>query len=229
MLFRSIRMEIDKGIAGLEEATRLEKKGDWDAATAEKQKWADKMQNLNLKMIEFEETERRTQAQERRAQIRADADFKKMVAHDTHMAELQNIITDKKIASDEKIANMQALWHKAEKENWNETKKMQLLQSAISHADAVENQINNIMKTTGYTDAINNRAMYSGKTDPNAQKLYEEANRAVNSFENNFATMRQNARTTVNAFKSQLGMPTDAAAGKDRPPPPPPPGAKLDQ
>lgn len=233
---KKIRMEIDKSIAGLEEATRLEKKGDWEAATAEKQKWADKMQGLNLKMIEFEETEKRTLAQEKRAQIRADADFNKMVAHDTNMANLQNVITDKKLASDEKIAGMQAMWHKAEKEQWNDQKKMGLLQAAISHADGVENQINNIMKTTGYIDAVNNRAQFKDSPSEQGKKLYEAADQAVRNFETNFATMRNNAKTTVDAFKSQLSMPTSGGTSSNQPKgtsarstvPPPPPGARLD-
>ena len=216
-----------KNPTNIEEATRLEKKGDWDAATTEKEKAAARMQALSAKWVEFQEVEQKTQAAERRAQIRADADFNKMVAHDTNMASLQNIVTDKRIASDEKIAGLNAAWHKAEKENWGDMKKQQLLQSAISHADQVESQINNIMKTTGYMDSMRDRSLYAGKTEPASKAAYDAADQTVKGFETNFETMRKNAKTTVDSMKSQLNLPVDkpASSGKI---PPPPPGAKVD-
>ena len=58
---KRIRMEIDKSIAGLDEATRLEKKGDYDAATALKTKWADRMQTVNLEIIRIQEEEAKGQ------------------------------------------------------------------------------------------------------------------------------------------------------------------------
>jgi hypothetical protein len=54
---KRIRMEIDKSIAGLDEATRLEKKGDHEAAMALKTKWADRMQAVNLEIIKIQEDE----------------------------------------------------------------------------------------------------------------------------------------------------------------------------
>ena len=227
---KKARMEIEKAMGNIEEATRLEKKGDWEGSTAEKEKAASRMQALNVKFIEFQEVEQKTQAAEKRAQIRADADFNKMVAHDTNQANLQNIITDKKIASDEKIAALNADWHKAEKQNWTDSKKQQLLQAAISHADQVENQINNIMKTTGYMDAMRDRSMYAGKTEPASKAAFDAADQTVRTFETNFETMRKNAKTTVDSMKTQLNLPLDKSSpsGDKGKTPPPPPGAKLD-
>ena len=50
---KKIRMEIDKSIAALDESTRLEKRGQIDAAVAVREKEADKMQNLLLKATEI--------------------------------------------------------------------------------------------------------------------------------------------------------------------------------
>ena len=51
---KNIRMQIDKSIASLDEATRLEKKGKIDEAAAIKEKDAAKMQDLYLKLSDYE-------------------------------------------------------------------------------------------------------------------------------------------------------------------------------
>jgi hypothetical protein len=54
---KRIRMEIDKTIAGLDEATRLEKKGLIDEAYTEKMKLGEKAQALNIKIAEIQAKE----------------------------------------------------------------------------------------------------------------------------------------------------------------------------
>ena len=50
-------MEMDKTIAGLDEATRLEKKGFVDEAYAEKMKLGEKMQALNIEIAKIQAQE----------------------------------------------------------------------------------------------------------------------------------------------------------------------------
>ena len=59
---KKIRMEIDKTIAGLDEATRLEKKGLVDEAYAEKMKLAEKTQALNLEIAKIQAQQERDTA-----------------------------------------------------------------------------------------------------------------------------------------------------------------------
>jgi hypothetical protein len=79
---KKIRMEMDKTIAGLDEATRLEKKGFIDEAYAEKMKLGEKMQALNIEIAKIqakEEDDIRTFAQ-RTKEANIDLSGKKYTA-----------------------------------------------------------------------------------------------------------------------------------------------------
>jgi len=83
---KKIRMELDKTIAGLDEAARLEKKGFVDEAYAEKMKLGEKMQALNIKIAEIqakEEADTRSFAQ-RTKEAYIDLSGKKYTA-DMHL------------------------------------------------------------------------------------------------------------------------------------------------
>jgi hypothetical protein len=69
---KKIRMEINKSIASLDEATRLENKGEVDAATAIKEKDAEKMQAVYFKLSDIEMAAKKEEAHLKR-QREADA------------------------------------------------------------------------------------------------------------------------------------------------------------
>jgi hypothetical protein len=142
---KKARMEIDKAIAGIDEATRLESKGDFDAATAEKQKWADRMQGLNTKMIELEETEKRTKAQEKRAEIRADADAAKSQAHDMRVIAGQKEIEGMRLKAEEARARAASADRK-DQAKWTQ------LSGMYRAGEAEIDKINGVRNSKSYMD-----------------------------------------------------------------------------
>jgi hypothetical protein len=228
---KRIRMEIDKSIAGLDEAIRLEKKGDHEAATALKTKWADKMQAVNLEIIKIQEDEAKGVRADKRAEakdIRAD---KRAEEKDIRYAGLQRDITQMKIDSDERLKKIDAGWRNADKADASKDRLITLYRGAQSDIATIENRISNIMKSDEYQRALEAAAM-DPKSSPAAAKMQANAAQALKDFNNSFKTQREAADKTVKFMEDRLSakgveIPTNKQKGSDTPPPPPP-GAKVD-
>ena len=82
---KKIRMDINKSIASLDEATRLEKKGQIDEATAIKEKDATKMQDLYLKLADYEMAAKKEEARLQRQREEDIAKETSMNQHDTNI------------------------------------------------------------------------------------------------------------------------------------------------
>jgi len=224
-------MEIDKSIAGLDEAIRLEKKGDHEAATALKTKWADKMQAVNLEIIKIQEDEAKGVRADKRAEakdIRAD---KRAEEKDIRYAGLQRDITQMKIDSDERLKKIDAGWRNADKADASKDRLITLYRGAQSDIATIENRISNIMKSDEYQRALEAAAM-DPKSSPAAAKMQANAAQALKDFNNSFKTQREAADKTVKFMEDRLSakgveIPTNKQKGSDTPPPPPP-GAKVD-
>ena len=230
---KRIRMEIDKSLAALDEATRLEKVGNFDAATAEKQKAAEIAKAVNLEVVKVKETEaaavrgdERVEAKEKRADKRAED-------KDVRYATLQREITQMKIDSDERLKKIDAGFRAADKGEGNTNRLITLYTSAQSDRASVESRISNIMKSEEYGRALENSKMkIDSDSSPNAIKIRDDAVAALQGFNASFKTQREAVDNSIKFMEERLSakgveLPTKKPKGSDTPPPPPP-GAKVD-
>ena len=227
---KRIRMEIDKSIAGLDEATRLEKKGDYDAATALKTKWADRMQTVNLEIIKIQEEEAKGKRADKRAEEKDIRQGQREEAKDIRYAGLQRDIAQMKIDADKELKNIEATWRVADKKDQNTDRLVSLYRGAQSDIATIENRISNIMKSDEYQRALETAAM-DPSSSPAAAKMQANAAQALKDFNNSFKTQREAADKTVTFMEERLkarGVDLPAKKQGSDKAPPPPPGAKVD-
>ena len=232
---KRIRMEIDKSLAALDEATRLEKVGNFDAATAEKQKAAEIAKAVNLEVVKVKETEaaavrgdERVEAKEKRADKRAED-------KDIRYATLQREITQMKIDSDERLKKIDAKFRAEDKVEGNTNRLITLYTSAQSDRASVESRINNIMKSDEYQRALENSKMkIDSDSSPNVIKIRDDAVAALQGFNDSFKTQRDAVDNSIKFMEERLSakgveLPAKKPKGSGSDAPPPlPPGAKLD-
>ena len=220
---KKIRMEMDKTIAGLDEATRLEKKGFVDEAYAEKMKLGEKMQALNIEIAKIQAHEQIEMMKTERAE-----------KHDISQGALQEKIHRLDNETKLTVANMQAQIHAGEKQMWNESKWQQLLTTAVHEKNAVEAKVANLRADPKYTTAMETVTQFKGKElSPAQQKMFDVANATVTSAETSIKTMQQDAAENYNIIREKVrGKNKPPATTTDKPKggatPALPPGAKLD-
>ena len=230
---KRIRMEIDKSLAALDEATRLEKVGNFDAATAEKNKAAEIAKAVNFEVIKVKETEaaavrgdERVEAKEKRADKRAED-------KDTRYATLQREITQMKIDSDERLKKIDAGFRAADKVEGNTNRLITLYTSAQSDRASVESRISNIMKSDEYQRALADAGeKINADSSDSVKKMQANAAAALKGFNDSFKTQRETVDNTIKFMEERLSakgvpLPEKKPKGSDTPPPPPP-GAKVD-
>jgi hypothetical protein len=205
---KKIRMEIDKSIAGLDEATRLEKKGDYEAAAAIKNKWADRMQTLNLEIIKIQEEEAKGKRTDERQAVRDKATDARAEARDARNATLQKEIHETDNKSRERIAGMQSAIHKAEKQQWNEAKWQGLLTNAVHEVSAIESKISGLRLNKTYTDSLDTLEQFKqiglDKLSPAQTTAYNAAAKTVNDAEGQFTRMRKEAEDNLKEIRAKV-------------------------
>jgi len=229
---KRIRMEIDKSIAGLDEATRLEKKGDFEAATALKTKHADRMQTVNLEIIKIQEEEARGVRADKRAEAKDIRQGQREEAKDIRYAGLQKDITQMKIDGDAANNKILAKYRAEDKVEGNTNRLITLYTSAQSDRASVESRINNIMKSDEYQRALADAAPIAADSSESAKKMQAKAATALQGFNDSFKTQRETVDNTVKFLEERLSakgveLPAKKPKGSDAPPALPP-GAKLD-
>jgi hypothetical protein len=232
---KRIRMEIDKSLAALDEATRLEKVGNFDAATAEKNKAAEIAKAVNLEVVKIGETEAGAVRKEGRDEKKDIRQGQREEAKDVRYATLQREITQMKIDSDERLKKIDAGFRAADKVEGNTNRLITLYTSAQSDRASVESRINNIMKSDEYQRALENSKMkIDSDSSPNVIKIRDDAVAALQGFNDSFKTQREAVDNSIKFMEERLSakgveLPTKKpkGSGSDAPPPPPP-GAKVD-
>jgi len=220
---KRIRMEIDKSIAGLDEATRLEKKGDHDAATALKTKWADRMQTVNLEIIKIQEEEAKGVRKDKRDETANIAKDKRDEAKDIRYAGLQKEITKMKIDSDERLKKIDAGFRAADKTEMGKDRLITLYRGAQSDIATVEGRISNIMKSEEYQRALADaNQKIDENTSDSAKKIQVNAATALKGFNDSFTTQRKAVDDTVKFMEERLSakgveLPARKPKATDRP------------
>lgn len=229
---KRIRMEIDKSIAGLDEATRLEKKGDYDAATAIKNKWADRMQTVNLEMIKIQEEEAKGQRADKRKEAADIRLGEREKDKDTRYGALQEKITQMKIDSDERMKRAVQEATAAAKSDANVNRLTTLYTSTSQDAANAEAKIQNTMKSTEYQDLVRDAAPSTSKDlSPEALKIQQAARTELNKVNKSFEDQRRavsESRAFIAAQLKSKGINVSPSVPTGGNVPPPPPGAKVD-
>lgn len=230
---KKIRMEIDKSIAGLDEATRLEQKGDYEAATAVKNKWAERTQQTTLKLLELQEKEAQGKRADERAAATAEAAAARSREHDIRVETMRKDLQDSANKTTLEAERIRAGAMAGSRATQNETNQLAKLNAATQLQGNVEAKIANQISSPAY-QALVADASLTGDSDAVKARV-SAAQAELNKINAAHTKMRQEAETTLNYVKQAIGM-TPPVAQKSQPKgnaarstlPPLPPGAKLD-
>ena len=230
---RRVRMEIDKALAALDEATRLEKVGNFDAATAEKQKAAEIAKAVNFEVIKIGQTEAAAVREATRKEAEGVRTGQREEAKDTRYATLQREITQMKIDSDERLKKIDAKFRAEDKVEGNTNRLITLYTSAQSDRASVESRISNIMKSDEYQRALADAGeKINADSSDSVKKMQANAAVALKGFNDSFKTQRETVDNTIKFMEERLSakgvpLPEKKPKGSDTPPDPPP-GSKVD-
>lgn len=200
---KKIRMEIDKSIAGLDEATRLENKGDFEAATAIKNKWADRTQTLAMEIIKIQEEEAKGVRADKRQEARDERTAAREEAKDIRYAGLQEKITQMRIDAEREFKKIEAGWRAADKAQVADNQMLKIWEVAQGAKGNAEAKIANIMKDPAYERALADSNM-DPSSSPAAAKLQAQGKAALDEYAKTFKTMRDNADRTVSVIEENL-------------------------
>jgi hypothetical protein len=222
---KKIRMEINKSIASLDEATRLETKGEIDAAAAVKEKDAEKMQALFLKLSDYKMQNQKEDAAQKRVETREDAAQERMEKQEElkekRMQTLQDSVNATQLAGE----RIRASVSRENKAGQEATDMVGRLNAAAQLQANVERTIEVEMSKPAYTTLVNRAGMAE---TPDTLPLIKAAKEQLAIRERNFDRMRKDAQDTVNFVRDKAGMKPKPTNTGDGGAPPPPPGAKVD-
>jgi hypothetical protein len=202
---KKIRMEINKSIASLDEATRLETKGEIDAAAAVKEKDAEKMQALFFKMSDIEMQNKKEKAAETRLEKQEELRGKREEAKDTRYASLHKDITQMKIDSDERLKKIDAAWHLATQTQAGDDRLVKIWEVANQNKMAGEAKIANILKSEDYDRAVRDASTEITTSSSPAQiKIQKDGQKALEGFNKSFETIRSDGERGVTMVEGRL-------------------------
>jgi len=220
---KKVRMEINKSIASLDEATRLETIGEIDAAAAVKEKDAEKMQVLYLKLSEYQMQTQKDAAAQKRLETREDAALERMEIQEElkgkRMQTLQDSVNATTLAGD----RIRADATRASRAGQEATDMVGRVTAAAQLQANVEKIIETEMSKPAYAMLVNRAGMAE---TPDTLPLIKAAKEQLAIRERNFNTMRKNAQDTVDFVREKAGMKPPVTPSGNAPPPPP--GAKVD-
>ena len=219
---KKIRMEMDKTIAGLDEATRLEKKGFVDEAYAEKMKLGEKMQALNIEIAKIQAQ----QELEDKKTLRGEK-------HDERMLAGQKELEGLRAQNAKDLENIRVQAGKYERGDKDKDRAVTMYSAFTTKAQMIEK---GILDTINKDGGAYQNAMRDSKMDPtksaNAKQQVDAAKETLRVMDEGFKKMRDDVAFTQNLLESKLGLQRPKTDTTNKPKggaaPPPPPGAKLD-
>jgi len=206
---KRIRMEIDKSIAGLDEATRLEKKGDFEAATALKTKYADRMQAVNLEVIKIQEDEAKGARKDKRDETANIAKDKRTEATNIHIERMRQNLQDSANETTLAAERIRAGSMREGKDMQNKTNQLSKLNAATTLQANVESKIANEIAKGDYQTLVADSNM-SGEGELVKQKA-ATAKAELVRIHTAHAKMRKTADDTIEFVKQEIGMVSPAA------------------
>jgi hypothetical protein len=206
---KKARKEIDKSIADLDNATRLEKRGEVDAAMALKLKAAEDMKALNAKMIDY--------------QSRRESDAAGIKGHEISAKAQVEAAAIR--AQQDKLNRAQAEVHKDEDRKFGQyqvaTKQFELTRDAVAKAESQDAHKNDLKKLEQYTYGAKDKK--TGEIDENKinkeyKAVYAETKKRVADRMKGWNEAIETAEKERDlAFSRLKGLKPEAAAARTKP------------
>jgi hypothetical protein len=240
---KKIRMDINKSIASLDEATRLEKRGEIDAAAAIKEKDAAKMQELYLKLADYEMAAKKEAAAEAKMVKQEELRAEREKERDNRLTTSHEKIAQAQIAGNLEVEKLRSKAENARIASASADRKDQAkwaqLTSMYKSSEAAISGINDIRNRKDYiaNKAVVDRAEAlksidpEGKVPPQFAATYPKALEKLNELEQEIAESKSNIQSRVRLYEKRIfgedfdmssnaptAKPTGGADKKDRPP-----------
>jgi hypothetical protein len=201
---KKIRMDIDKSISSLDEATRLEKKGKIDEAAAIKEKDAEKMQALYLKLADYEMAAKKEAAAEAKMVKQEELRAEREKAHDIRLEGMRKDLQDSINKTTLEAEKIRRSVMGENKEAQNKTNQLAKLNAATSLQTNVEAKIANSISSASYQNLLADAALAG---DSDVVKGRASAARAeLDKVHRSHEKMRQDAQSTLDFVKQEIGM-----------------------
>jgi len=200
---KKIRMEINKSIANLDEATRLETIGKIDAAATIKEKDAEKMQTLYLKLADYEMASKKEAAAEAKMVKQEELRAEREKERDTRLTTSHETIAKAQIAANLEGERIRAAATREGKADRNETNMLARLNSAATLQANVYKAIEAEKSKDAYTDLLKTARM---PLTAESATMIDGAKKELASKETTFNTMIKGAQDTVDFVRAKAGM-----------------------
>ena len=201
---KKIRMDIDKSIAGLDEATRLEKKGLVDEAAAIKLKEAEKVQALHVKIAEIQAQ----QELETSKGLRAEQ-------HDYRILAGQKELEVLRAQNAKDLENIRVQAGKYDRNDKDKDRAVNMYSAFTTKAQMIEK---GILDTINREGGAYQNAMRDSKMDPtksaNTKQQVDAAKETLRVMDEGFNRMREDVAFTQNLLESKLGLQRPKANAK---------------
>jgi hypothetical protein len=203
---KKAQREINKSIADLDNATRLEKRGEIDAAMALKQKAAEDMKALNMKFIDYQS--RRDSDAAQAATSKYDADTK---------AASSRFVAETQYKGEQLRATTARLDRDAMRENANDNKAFGQYQSAAAQEQRVIAKIIDQAKSLAedyetIKTAETQAAAKKGVMDPSLVPSYEAAKKKIRDQEAVWNKQKENAAKDTELAYNRIRLKPEAPA-----------------
>jgi hypothetical protein len=213
---KKAQREINKSIADLDNATRLEKRGEIDAAMQLKLKAADDMKALNAKFIEYQSQRERDEAQAKTSKYSADT-----------QAETSRYVADTQFRSEQLRAETARLDRAASRATADDNKAFGQYQTAANQEQRVIAKIIDQAKSlekdyATIKTAEMNMSANDGKMNPALVPGYEAAKKKIAAQEAVWDKQKEAAAKDTELAYSRIRIKPEAAAKRDGAPTPAP-------
>ena len=200
---RKIRTEINKSIASLDEATRLEKRGKIDEAAAIKEKDAGKMQELYLKLSDYEMQAKKEAAAQKKMEVQEELKSGRAREHDIAIERMRRDLQDSVNKTTLEAEKIRAGAQREAKGAQNEANMLARVTAAATLQANVDRTIEGEKSKPAYADLLRQSRM---PESPDTLPIIAAAKQELQKKEDSFDRMRREAKETVDYVKNQAGM-----------------------
>lgn len=220
--FKKFKRDLDKSIADIDQADRLEKIGEIDNAMKLKTDAKKEVQRLNEKVFDFQQQQMREEATAKREAARDAATAKRELEKDERYAALHKTLEKMRNDSAMAVKKLEVEFRKGQKAE-------SLFNAAVGIQANIEAKIANISKNPEYLEAVRFANMDPKGQPPNIQKMIANGKEKLEGFNKSFNEMRRNADEAVERARARVDgaeYPPSTSSGK--PKATPEPGAAPD-
>lgn len=194
---KKFKRDLDKSIADLDQADRLEKIGEVDAAMKIKMDAKNKVERLNEKVFDYQQQQLREDRQTQRDREKSKAEAERQEAHDLRDRETRLQVTELDRKLQAQIKQIEAA---AQSGRRNET----LYTNAVGLQANVEAKIGNLMKSPQYVEAERFANMDPEGKSEDVKKRIAASRKTIETANANFDRMRNDVLEAVERARARL-------------------------